>query len=247
MTALRRLTVMEAKLFMRDPAAVVMALAFPVLLIIVLGGVMPGFRTAVAEFAGLRPIDIYLPVVAALAVATVAINSLPTTVAGYRERGVLRRMATTPVRPAKLLGAQLLVSVAATALAVGLAVVAAVVAFRVPLPEHPVSFLGVLLLGSAATFAVGLLIAALAPTGRAANAIGMLVYFPMLFFAGVWTPGPMMPETIRRISDLTPLGALSQTMQASWAGDVVRPLHLLVMAGYLAVIGTLAARLFRWR
>jgi len=246
-TALRRLTVMEAKLFLRDPAAIVMSLAFPMLLIVVLGVVMPGFRTPVPELAGLRPIDIYLPVVVALAVAGVAINSLPTTMAGYRERGVLRRMATTPVRPAKLLGAQLLVSVAATTLAVGLAVAAAAVAFRVPLPEHPVSFLGVFLLGGAATFTVGLLIAALASTGRAANAIGMLVYFPMLFFAGVWTPGPMMPETIRRLSDLTPLGALSQALQASWAGQAVRPLHLLVMVGYLAVVGALAARLFRWR
>ncbi|WP_326551973.1 ABC transporter permease [Micromonospora sp. NBC_01813] len=247
MTALRRLTVMEAKLLLRDPAAVVMALAFPMLLIVVLGGVMPGFRTAVPELAGLRPIDVYLPVVVALAVAGIALNSLPTTVAAYRERGVLRRMATTPVRPVKLLGAQLLVSVGATTLAVGLAVAAAAVAFRVPMPEHPVSFLGVFLLGSAATFAVGLLIAALVPTGRAANAISMLIYFPMLFFAGVWTPGPMMPETIRRISDLTPLGALSQTMQASWSGAAVRPLHLLVMAGYLVVVGALAARLFRWR
>ena len=247
MTALRRLTVMEAKLFLRDPAAVVMALAFPMLLIVVLGGVMPGFRTPVPELTGLRPIDLYLPVVVALAVATVAVNSLPTTVAGYRERGVLRRMATTPVRPEKLLGAQLLVATAATAFAVALAVAAAAVAFRVPLPERPLTFLGVFLLGSAATFAVGLLIAALVPTGRAANAISMLVYFPMLFFAGVWTPGPMMPETIRRVSDFTPLGALSQAMQASWAGDPVRPLHLLVMAGYLVVVGMLAARWFRWR
>lgn len=247
MTALRRLTVMEAKLLLRDPAAVVMALAFPMLLIIVLGAVMPGFRTPVPELAGLRPIDVYLPVVVALAVATVALNSLPTTVAAYRERGVLRRMATTPVRPGKLLGAQLIVAVAATTVAIGLAVAAAAVGFRVPLPARPASFAGVFLLGAAATFAVGLLVAALVPTSRSANAVSMLLYFPMLFFAGVWTPGPLMPESIRRIADVTPLGALSQSVQATWTGDPVRPLHLLVLVGYLVGAGVLAARLFRWR
>ncbi|MFY1636604.1 ABC transporter permease [Solwaraspora sp. WMMB335] len=247
MTALRRLTVMEAKLLMRDPAAMAMGLAFPTLLTLVLGAVMPGFRTPVTEFGGLRPIDIYLPVVVTLAVATVALNSLPATVANYRERGVLRRMATTPVRPVKLLGAQLLVAVATTATAVCLSMVVGVAVFAVPLPQQPVTFLAVFLLGAAAAFAVGLLVAAVVPTARSANAVSMAIYFPMLFFAGVWTPGPIMPEPVRRISDFTPLGALSQAAQATWSGEPPRPLHLLVMAGYLLVVGALAARWFRWQ
>ena len=40
------------------------------------------------------------------------------------------------------------------------------------------------LLGTVALFAIGLFIAALAPTTRAANAIGTLVFFPSMFFAG---------------------------------------------------------------
>ena len=49
------------------------------------------------------------------------------------------------------------------------------------------------LLGTAALFAVGLVIAAVAPTARAANAIGMLVFFPSLFLAGAWLPKYLMP------------------------------------------------------
>jgi len=55
-----------------------------------------------------------------------------------------------------------------------------------------------------------------------------------------------MPHSVQRVADLTPLGAASQALQAAWAGAWPRPLHLAVMAAFAAVLGTLAAKLFRW-
>jgi ABC-2 type transport system permease protein len=118
--------------------------------------------------------------------------------------------------------------------------------FGVDLPQQVAGFLIALVLGTAAMFAVGLLIAAVAPRAKTATGIGMLVYFPMLFFAGVWTPGPVMPDGLRRVSDFTPLGAASQAMQDAWTGTFPSALHLAVMAAYVLVTGALAARLFRW-
>jgi ABC-2 type transport system permease protein len=73
-----------------------------------------------------------------------------------------------------------------------------------------------------------------------------LVYFPMMFVAGVWTPGPVMPDAVRKVADFTPLGAASQAMSAAWAGDPVRWVHLVVMAGFTAGLGAIAVRSFRW-
>lgn len=241
-----RLAIVEFRLFRRDPAAVVMGLAFPALLLLVLGLVMPGFREPADDLGGLRPVDIYVPVVLAMAIATLGLSVLPAFLSGYRERGVLRRLATTPVRPANLLTAQLAVQGAAAVVACALAVAVGLAIFGVEPPAQPAGLLVALLLGIAAVFAVGLVIAAVATTAKAANGIGMLVYFPMIFFAGVWTPGPAMPETLRRISDFTPLGAASQALQDAWAGDFPSPLHLVVLAGYLLAGAFLAARLFRW-
>ncbi|GAA4456366.1 ABC transporter permease [Phytohabitans houttuyneae] len=245
-TAVTRLTIVESKLFVRDTMSVVMGIAFPAVLLLLLGFAIPGFREATDDLNGLRPIDIYVPIVLAMAICTTSVSVLPTYLATYRERGVLRRLATTPVGPVKLLSAQLVVNGVGTLIAIALAVAVGTAAFGVDLPQQVPGFLIALVLGTAAMFAVGLLIAAVAPRAKTATGIGMLVYFPMLFFAGVWTPGPVMPDGLRRVSDFTPLGAASQAMQDSWTGTFPSALHLVVMAAYVAVAGALAARLFRW-
>jgi ABC-2 type transport system permease protein len=246
-TAVARLTIVESKLFLRDAMSVILGIAFPGLLLLLLGVALPGFREVADDLDGLRPIDIYVPIVLAVAIATIGVSVLPSYLATYRERGVLRRLATTPVGPVKLLGAQLAVNGGAALVAVALAVAVGTAAFGVDLPHQMVGFLIALVLGTAAMFAVGLLIAAVAPSAKTANGIGMTVYFPMLFAAGVWTPGPVMPDVVRQISDFTPLGAASQAMQDAWTGTFPSALHLAVMAAYGLAAGALAARLFRWQ
>jgi ABC-2 type transport system permease protein len=101
-------------------------------------------------------------------------------------------------------------------------------------------------LGAAALFAVGLVIAAVAPTARAANAIGMLVFFPSLFLAGAWLPKYEMPAWLSRVGDLSPLGAFREAVQDAWVGTTPDPVHLVALAVVAVVAGTAAAKLFRW-
>ena len=74
----------------------------------------------------------------------------------------------------------------------------------------------------------------------------MLLYFPLLFFAGVYLPLEVMPEGVRTVSGYTPSGAAVQALSDSWAGGVPEMSSLVVMAVYAAVAGSLAVRLFRW-
>jgi ABC-2 type transport system permease protein len=247
MNALARMSVVEARLLLRDPGGAFFALAFPSLLVLVLGGVLPGFREPADDLGGLRPIDIYVAVLITMAIATLGLSTLPGYIAGYREKGVLRRLATTPVAPSTLLGAQLVVTLVAMLVAVVAAVTFALVVWDVMIPRAPGRLLLAFLLGAAATFAVGLVLAAVLPSTRTANGVSMLIYFPMLFFAGVWTPGPIMPDLVATVATFTPLGAASQTMQDAWTGAPMRVLPFLVMAGYAVVLTAVAARIFRWR
>lgn len=237
---------MELKLFLREPMSVFFAVAFPVLLVGILGSI-PGFREPLGSIGGLRVIDLYVPVAMAFVLVMLALNVAPAALATYRERGVLRRLSTTPVRPVALLAAQMLMNLLTAAVAVVLVLALGRLAFSVALPRQPIAFVLALLLAAAALFTMGLVLAAVAPSARSAQGIGTLLFFPLMFFAGLWVPRPVMPQTLQRIGDLTPLGAGVHALQDAMGGAWPQPLQLGVMAGYVIVFGLLAARTFRWQ
>lgn len=248
---LARVTTVEARLALRDPATVFFALLFPAVLLTVLGLATPWgsapYDPSDPLLATISGITGYTPIVLTLAVGTVALSSYPTVIATYRGQGVLRRLSTTPLPPSRLLVAQIVVNVVALLLAAVLALTVGMLVVDVTAPERPGVVLAAFLLTAASTFGLGSLVAARAPTAGAANGIGMTLYFVSLFFAGVWLPLPIMPEAVQQIAVWTPLGAGSQAMLAGWVGDGVPVQELLVMAGWTVVLVPVAARVFRWR
>lgn len=248
---LARVTVVEGRLALRDPANAFFALLFPPLLLTVLGLAMPWGSAPYSEddplLGTINGITGYTPVVLALAVGTVALSLYPTTIATYRGQGVLRRLSTTPLPPSRLLIAQILVNLAALVVAAVLTVVLGMIVVDVSAPEQPLVVLAAFVLTAAAMFGLGSLIAARAPSAGAATGVGMTLYFVSLFFAGVWLPLPIMPEVVQQIAVWTPLGAGSQAMLDGWVGADLPARELLVMAGWAVVLVPLSARLFRWR
>ncbi|NJP96064.1 ABC transporter permease [Nonomuraea sp. FMUSA5-5] len=245
MSALLRLTTTETKLFFREPMIVFFTLAFSPILLVILGAI-PAMREPAEEFGGARMISVYVPIIVAMTLSMFALTSLPQLLALYREKGVLRRMRTTPVKPGVLLGAQLLMSTILSAVATTALLAIGRLAFGVALPRHLPGYVVGYLLGTLAMFAIGLLVASLAPTGKSAVAMGTVMFFPTVFFAGLWVPRDKMPDILRTISDFTPLGAGVQSWQDATAGQWPQLLHLAVMLGWTLVAGGLAARYFRW-
>ncbi|WP_315095445.1 ABC transporter permease [uncultured Cellulomonas sp.] len=249
-SALTRLTVVESRLFVREPSGAFFALLFPAVLLTVLGLVMPWadlpFDDKDPILSQINGITGYAPTVLALAVATVALSTFPTTIAGYRSRGVLKRLSTTPVPPSRILVAQLLVNLGALVVAAVLMYVLGATVVGVGAPAQPLVLVLALVLTVLSAFAVGAVIAALAPTAAAATGWGMTAYFASLFFAGVWLPLPLMPDAIQTMAGYTPLGAGSEALAAAWWGQPFPTASLLVMAAWTAVGVPVAARFFRW-
>jgi ABC-2 type transport system permease protein len=245
MKSLTKLTMTETRLFFREPLAVSFALAFPPLLLVILGSV-PSFRRPDPDLGGARLINLYAPIVIALAIATLALSGLPQWLATYREKGILRRMATTPVPPIVVLAAQLLMCAALSVVTMVVVLGIARIAFDVALPGQIVGYLLAYLLSVSATLAIGLVIAALAPSGKGAGAIGTVLFFPTLFFAGLWAPRATMPPVLRHISDFTPLGAGVQSLQDAAGGAWPQWSYLAVLLGWTVAASAAAARFFRW-
>jgi ABC-2 type transport system permease protein len=246
MSATVKLTVLEGKLFLREPIALFFGLVFPTVLLLALGYFIPGFDEPATELDGARFIDIYSPIALALGLATLALVTLPPVLSSYRQFGILRRLQTTPIHPARLLTAQLVVNLIVAVLAAIMAIVAVVAAFDVPVPQRPLWFALSFLLTALCMLSFGMLVGAVARSSASATAIGMALYFPMLFFAGVWIPRSVMSEGLRSVSDVTPLGAAVQALEDSWFGEPPDPLSLAVLTVYTLIVGVLAVRVFRW-
>jgi ABC-2 type transport system permease protein len=145
-----------------------------------------------------------------------------------------------------VLAAHLIINLVIASAVVTEILVVARLGYGVFLPRQLAGFVLATLFTMAALLALGLFVAAVAPTGRAAQVIGMIMFYPMLFFSGLWWPIPLMPPVLQHISEATPLGAGWQAMSIAAVGHWPQPLPLLTLAAYAAAFALGAARLFRW-
>ena len=246
-SALGRLTLTELKLFTRGRALIGMLLtvAVPLLLLIIFGSIR-SFNRPVKVYGGLTVLDVYVPILLAFSLALLSLLTIPAVLAGYREMGVLRRLQTTPAGPVRVLTAQLAVKLAAAAVTVILILAVARIGYGVAWPRQVAGFAVAGLLTAAALMAIGLFIAAVAPTANVARGIGAIAFYPMMFFAGLWLPIPNMPPVLQHISHATPLGAAVPALQNATLGHWPTWLQLLTLAAYSVAFGLAAARLFRW-
>lgn len=238
-----RIIEIEARLFLRDRLNSLFAVLFPSLLLLVLGAI-PGLREPLPELGGQRFIDSYMSALVVFTLAFIGLQRVPTVVASYREKGVLRRLSTTPVHPARLLAGQMVVNFAAVILSVLLLIVVGYVVFGVDLPHHPLGLACAVVLGGAGTFALGLVIAALAPNARAAGGWATVVFMLLMFLGGVYLPRFMLPTAIQAIGSYSPPGV--EALHQAWLGTAPDWRHLAIMGLVGLVAGTVAARTFRW-
>ena len=244
-SALLRLSLSELKLLSRERVRAVLPVAVPLLLISILGSIH-SLRQPRAVYGGESFIDMYTIIMVVVGLALLALTNMPMMLADYRERGVLRRLQTTPIGPVRVLAARLVADLTVAVVTVVVILAVARTWFGVPLPRQPGGFVLAALLAAAALLSAGLLIAALAPTGRVARGIGVLLFYAMMFFAGLMLPIPNMPATLQHISHATPLGAAVPALTAAAEGSWPTALQLLTMAGWAVAFGLAAARFFRW-
>lgn len=235
----------EARLFGRELGSLFWIALFPVTLLGILGAV-PSFREPDPDFGGLAFVDLYVPTVILMSMIMAALMAMPSVIYAYREAGVLRRLRTTPVRPASLLVAQVLLHAAAVVVSSVLVLAVSRVVFGTPLPQSVLGYAAAYLLVLLASFSLGTVVTALAPDARSGTVLGTILFFVSMFTAGVYFPVQAMGESVQRIVGLSPLGAATEAMTAAMVGSFPEAGQLMVVAGWTLVLGLISVRTFRW-
>ncbi|MFV2173628.1 ABC transporter permease [Actinomadura sp. LOL_016] len=235
----------EFRLRMREGHTLVFAFVLPLALLTGFA-VMPGSGDPAGDLGGQSLAEYIASLGIGIAFAILALMMMPAILAEYRERGVLRRMRATPARPSALLVAQLLFNALTAAVSALVLIAFGTAVFGTAAPRSPGWFVLSAAACMLALLAVGSVVTAVAPTARAGNAVGSLLFFPSLFLAGVYVPYDKMPAALQRVCDVTPLGAGLQAIRAAWMGDAPELSAIAIMVGYGVVATAAAARLFRW-
>lgn len=240
------LVAINLKLFVREPIGAFFTLAFPVMLVLIFGAIFGNEPQDM--FGGYGPMDISMPAYTALILGSVGFLGVAINTCSYREAGILRRFRMTPLRPLVYIVADVVANLVMTVIGMAGVVIVGSIFYNVRFEGQAFSvFLAVLLAGTS-MFALGYLIAGLAPSARAAQVIGMVVLYPMLFLSGAGMPLEVMPDTIRKISEFLPLTYAVRLLRGLWFGESWGSLLLEtgVLVAILVVGTTLASRLFRW-
>jgi ABC-2 type transport system permease protein len=239
---LAQLTLNETRLFFREPGVWLLTILLPTFILVAIGLV---FGTASdPELGGRRWIDIFAPSMVVMTLATLGVNTLPGRLVKYREKGVLRRLSTTPASPRSLLFAQLIVNMGVAVVALAVLLVVGNLVLQIPFPKDPIGFAAAFMLGMSALFALGLLVAAVSPSTGVATALFVPLFALVMFLGGVYLPRTMLPDLLIRIGDYTPPGV--QALLDTWSGTSPQLSQLASMALVTIVAGAVAAKRFRW-
>ncbi|MFD4128563.1 ABC transporter permease [Streptomyces globisporus] len=253
MRAHLKMVEVETKLFLRDSATVVFGVLFPTGLLLGLGAI-PALRESTPETGTLRSIDLWASTALVFGMVMIAVQHIPAVISTHRERGILRRLSTTPAHPRRVLLAQMTVAFASVVVSAALMIFAAWAVLDIAPPERPLQFAVAFVVGYAALLGIGMISAAVVRTSSAANQVGTLLFVALMFFGGAFLPRVLMPDALREAGEFVPPGL--QALTAAWseeAGELTATaggqpfwLQIAIMAGIAVIASAIAAKLFRW-
>jgi ABC-2 type transport system permease protein len=238
-SAAGRLVSTEIRLLLRDPLTLTFVFAFPVLTMLIIGG---SFGTEPDEAFPVDPTQWYVASYFTVVIGATGLIMLPVHIASYRERGVLRRFAASGFPRWSFALAQLVVGLATIAVAGLLLVAVAAPVYGVPPVEDPLRVAAGVFTGAVAFVSIGVLLGTLLPSARAAQAIGLLLFFPS-FLLGVGGPPPaVMSPVLRDVSEVLPLALVTNAVREPWLGIGDAGGSLLAVVAIGVVATGLAAR-----
>jgi len=206
--------------------------------------------TQQVEDKSLKPIQYLAPGLLGWAIASGGAFGAAITLVNWRENKLLRRLRLAPVSVGSIVlarvGVAVAVALAELAVFIGIATTPY---FGLKLSAYWWMAIPVVICGTLAFMAIGLLVGSFAKTQQSATAVTNLIILPMAFLGGAFIPLDYAPSWIREVSYALPLRYLVTGMQDVMARGE-SPASALPAIGILLALATIltaiSVRVFRW-
>ncbi|MEA3453950.1 MAG: ABC transporter permease [Candidatus Caldatribacteriota bacterium] len=246
MRGFKKYLLIEFKLFQREPEAFFFTLIFPLFLLIIFGSIYGNQPTPF--FNGHGTVDVSVPAYIGIIIGITGFMNIPISVATEREKGILKRLRATPIRPLTILLGWVSMYFIVTGVGALLLIIAGKIIYNLRFGGSIINIFLAFTLSTLSFLSLGFVIASVAPTARTANIVGMIIFFPMMFLSGATFPSQMMPVVVRQISRFFPLTYVVELLQGLWFGELWAD-HLsgvIILLGILIMGIVVSAKTFRW-
>ena len=198
---------------------------------------------------GQRFIDFLLPGIAIWGIMGFSIIGVATTMAGYREKKILRRIQATPLDVRTFFVAQVVAYLVLALVQASLILGVGTLAFDVQIAGNLFVIGLVILLGNIVFLNLGFIVGAYSKSVQAASGLGNVVVLPLLMFSGVFFPTDALPGVVSGVVSFMPLAPMVDavrgvTLHAKGITDF--PLELATIAAWLGVTSLVAVKVFRF-
>ena len=159
-------------------------------------------------------IDFFAPGIIAMAVMSTSLFGTVTVNTELRQKGVLRKLATTPLRRSEWLLSNMLFQLVMSLFATVAILIVGVIVFDL---HFSLNFFLILfiILNVFAFSGVGMLITRFVKEAQSAEAAANAIMFPMMFMAGTFFPLEMMPEFLQKVALILPLYYVNEGLRSS--------------------------------
>jgi ABC-2 type transport system permease protein len=207
----------EITQFLRSRAQVVFTLGFPVVLLLVLGSIFKGRLPGGVTFT-----QYFVTGMIASGLMVSGFQALAIQIPIERDRGVLKRLRSTPMPPAVYFLGKIIMVLFIAVLETVVLLAIGVAFLGVSLPstgEKWLTLFWVGLLGITACTLCGIAFSSLARTGRSAPAIVTPVAIVLQFISGVFFVYTELPAWMQQLAALFPLKWMCQGMRSVFLPD----------------------------
>jgi ABC-2 type transport system permease protein len=181
-----------------------------------LTGIPPHFKLVAVSILEerYRFIEFFVPGIIAMAIMTSCLSNALNMNAELRQKGILRKLATTPITRGDWLVASILYQLILSVISTAAILIVSYAVFDVRLDID--LWLPLIVVVEVIAFTgIGMLLAPFAKEAESASAVGNAFLFPMMFLSGTFFPVEMMPAFLQSFAKLLPLFYVNEALRAS--------------------------------